>query len=201
MKTALSQPGCDAETLLVFICSPQECCWTLAHDVFEVDFSIYLRPLPLQNVHSSISFSAASSVAPVTMSWDFGDLSPRVNTSGSAVASTTHKYSLPGRYVVTVMGWAGNSKVSGGGGLIAFSDWRFGGDASDAVFAGSFQVSARGEVTVMLPPKLELQCPTLVVANQSLEVTLVSWGSVGVDVDWKITKDGVRVAKGKVVRA
>lgn len=49
-----------------------------------------------------------------------------------------------------------------------------------------------------LPPKLELHCPTLVVANQSLELTLVSWGSVGLDVDWKITKDGVQVAKGTI---
>lgn len=50
-----------------------------------------------------------------------------------------------------------------------------------------------------LPPKLELHCPTLVVANQSLELTLVSWGSVGVAVDWKVTKDGVQVAKGKIL--
>lgn len=48
-----------------------------------------------------------------------------------------------------------------------------------------------------LPPKLELHCPPLAVANKSLELTLVSWGAVGVDVDWKITKDGVQVAKGK----
>lgn len=52
-----------------------------------------------------------------------------------------------------------------------------------------------------LPPKLELHCPTLVVANQSLEVTLVSWGSAGVEVDWKITKDGVQVAKGTLLLA
>lgn len=59
------------------------------------------------------------------------------------------------------------------------------------------QVSARGEVIVALPPKLEVRCPTLAVANKSLEFTLVSWGALGVDVDWKITKDGVQVAKGK----
>lgn len=97
------------------------------------------------------------------------------------------------------MGWKqqGEGKLS----LLGFSGRRFWGDAGNGVFAGSFQVSAHGEVTVMLPPKLELHCPALVVANQSPEVTLVSWGSVGVDVDWKITKDGVRVAKGKVLRA
>ena len=63
------------------------------------------------------------------------------------------------------------------------------------------QVSARGEVTVTLPPKLELRCPSLAVANKSLELTLVSWGAVGVDVDWKITKDGdgVQVAEGKIM--
>lgn len=52
---------------------------------------------------------------------------------------------------------------------------------------------------VTLPPKLELNCSTLVVANQSLQLKLVSWGSVDVDVDWKITKHGVQVAKGKIL--
>lgn len=80
--------------------------------MFEVSFAISLRPLPPQSVHDSVAFSAASSVAPATMSWDFGDLSPRVNTSGSGVATAAHKYGAPGRYVVSVMGWAGNSKVS-----------------------------------------------------------------------------------------
>lgn len=75
------------------------------------------------------------------------------------------------------------------------------GDNDEVGYARSFQVSARGEVTVTLPPRLELHCPTLVVANQSLELTLVSWGSVGVDVEWKITKDGVEVAKGKILEA
>lgn len=53
-------------------------------------------------------------------------------------------------------------------------------------------------MTVTLPPKLKLHCPPLAVANNSLEVTLASWGAVGLDVDWKITKDGVQVAKGKI---
>lgn len=49
-----------------------------------------------------------------------------------------------------------------------------------------------------LPPRLELHCPSLAVANKSLEVTLVSWGAVDVNVDWSITKDGVQVAKGNI---
>lgn len=55
-------------------------------------------------------------------------------------------------------------------------------------------------MSVALPPKLQLHCPALVVANGSLEVTLDGWGAVGVDVHWSITKDGVQVAKGKVVK-
>lgn len=43
---------------------------------------------------------------------------------------------------------------------------------------------------------MELHCPPFAVANKSLEVKLVSWGAVGVNVDWKITKDGVQIAKG-----
>lgn len=58
----------------------------------------------------------------------------------------------------------------------------------------------RGEatVTVVLPPKLELHCPPLAVANSSLEVTLAGWGATDLDVDWKITKNGVQVAKGGI---
>ncbi|KAG7487036.1 polycystin-1 [Solea senegalensis] len=144
----------------------KECGWTLAHDVFAVDFSISLKPLPLQSVLDPITLAAVSSVTPVTLSWDFGDLSPRVNTTGTGLTTATHKYGLPGQYAVSVMAWAGNKEVS-----------------------------ARKQVEVTVPPKLELRCPSLVVANQSLEFTLVSWGAVGVDVNWKITKDGVQVAK------
>lgn len=48
-----------------------------------------------------------------------------MNTSGTGVANTTHKYGLPGRYAVTVMGWAGNAKVRGTEELIGFIDQRF----------------------------------------------------------------------------
>lgn len=50
-----------------------------------------------------------------------------------------------------------------------------------------------------LPPKLELHCPPLAVANSSLDITLASWGAAGLDVDWKITKNGVQVAKGGIL--
>ncbi|XP_023267629.1 polycystin-1 [Seriola lalandi dorsalis] len=144
----------------------KKCGWTLAHDVFAVDFSISLKRLPVFSVHDHISLAATSSVSPVTLSWDFGDLSSRVNTTGTGVTTAAHKYGLPGHYPVSVMAWAGHKETS-----------------------------ARGEVIVTVPPKLELRCPPLAVANKSLEFTLVSWGSVDVDVDWKITKDGVQVAK------
>lgn len=90
----------------------QECGWTLAQDVFAVDFFVRLKPLPLQSVHSSVAFSAVSSVTPVTLSWDFGDFSARVNATGSDVThAASHKYGLPGRYTVGLMAWVGNSKV------------------------------------------------------------------------------------------
>lgn len=77
-----------------------------------MDFFVKLKPLPLQSVHSSVAFSAVSSVTPVTLSWDFGDHSARVNTTGSDVAHTAgHKYGLPGRFTVGLMAWTGNSKV------------------------------------------------------------------------------------------
>ncbi|XP_061844132.2 polycystin-1 [Nerophis lumbriciformis] len=144
----------------------KECGWTLAHDVFAVDFNVLLKPLPLQSVHDSISFSVSSSVTPIMLSWEFGDLSPRVNTSTTDLSKATHKYGLPGQYALSLIAWAGHKEVS-----------------------------ARGEVTVAFPPKLELHCPSLTVANSSLEVTLVSWGSLGLDVDWTIAKDDVQITK------
>lgn len=89
----------------------QECGWTLAHDVFAVEFSVSLKPLPLQSVHDCVTFSAASSVTPVMLSWDFGDLSPRVNGTGRGITTSTHKYGLPGRYAVSLMAWAGHKEV------------------------------------------------------------------------------------------
>ncbi|XP_049901251.1 polycystin-1 [Epinephelus moara] len=165
-----SEPNLISESQCSAACTNpdvmKECDWTLADDVFVVDFTVSLKPLPLQSVHDRISFSAVSSVTPVTLSWDFGDLSSRVNTTGTGVTTATHKYGLPGHYAVSLMAWAGHKEFS-----------------------------ARGDVTVTLPPKLELHCPALAVANKSLEFTLISWGAVGVDVDWNISKDGVQVAK------
>lgn len=89
----------------------QECGWTLAHDVFAVDFSVLLKPLSLQSVHDLISFSAASSVTPVMLSWDFGDFSSRVNTTGTGMTTATHKYGLPGHYALSLMAWAGHKEV------------------------------------------------------------------------------------------
>lgn len=49
---------------------------------------------------------------------------------------------------------------------------------------------------MMLPPKLQLLCPSLAVANKSFELTLLSWGAIGLIIDWKIKKDNVEIAKG-----
>ncbi|KAK6300832.1 hypothetical protein J4Q44_G00289300 [Coregonus suidteri] len=144
----------------------KECGWTLAHDVFAVDFAASLPPLPPVSVHSSAHLSILSSVTPVTLSWDFGDLSPRVNATETVDMTMRHKYAVPGRYPVSVTAWAGPKEVC-----------------------------ARREVRVTLPPRLELHCPQLAIANQSLAVRLVSWGGEGVAVDWRITKDGQEAAK------
>ncbi|XP_028300590.1 polycystin-1 isoform X2 [Gouania willdenowi] len=168
-----SQPNLISEAQCSTACTDpnvmQQCGWTLARDVFVVKFSISLQPLPLQSVHDLVTFTTSSSVTPLILSWDFGDGSARVNTTGAALTKVSHKYGLPGRYTVSVMAWAEQKEV--------------------------VHVSTRREVMVTLPPKLELHCPPLSVANNSLDVQLVSWGAVGLNVDWKITKDGVQIAK------
>lgn len=121
------------------------------------------------SVHSEALLNVSSSVYPVSFSWDFGDLSPRVNSS-TPNTTVRHKYGLPGRYQARV-----------------------------SLSAGHQEIAAHGNVSVELPPRLELHCPSQIVANRSLEeaVSLVNWGGVGVTVDWRITKDGKEIARGE----
>lgn len=120
------------------------------------------------SVHSEAVLSVVSSVFPASFSWDFGDLSPRVNSS-TPNTTARHKYGLPGSYQAQV-----------------------------SVSAGHQEIVAQGTVSVELPPRLELHCPALIVANQSLEaeLSLVNWGGVGITVDWMIHKDGREIARG-----
>lgn len=96
----------------------QKCGWALAREVFVVEFSVSLTPLQLQSVHNHITFTANSSVTPVTLSWDFGDLSPRANTTGTVSTTSAHKYGLPGSYIVSLTAWAGHKKVREKNGIL-----------------------------------------------------------------------------------
>lgn len=87
----------------------------------------------------------------------------------TSVTTVQHKYGLPGHYRVKVVATAAHRETSG-----------------------------MTDVRLELPPRLELHCPSLLLANHSLEeaVTLVNWGGVGVAVVWRIRKEGVEVAQG-----
>ncbi|XP_021333081.1 polycystin-1 isoform X1 [Danio rerio] len=167
-----SEPNHISESQCSAACSDplvmKECRWTVARDVFQVNFSASL-PSRRVSVHSEAVLSVASSVSPASFSWDFGDLSPRVNTS-TPNTTARHKYGVPGRYQAHV-----------------------------SLSAGHQEIMAQGSVSVELPPRLELHCPDLIVANQSLEaeLSLVNWGGVGVTVDWRISKDGREVARAE----
>uniref|UniRef100_A0A8C1Y5A5 Polycystic kidney disease 1a n=1 Tax=Cyprinus carpio TaxID=7962 RepID=A0A8C1Y5A5_CYPCA len=171
-----SEPNHISESQCSAACSDplvmKECRWTVAQDVFQVNFSASL-PSRRVSVHSEAVLSVASSVFPASFSWDFGDLSPRVNTS-TANTTARHKYGVPGRYQAQV-----------------------------SLSAGHQEIVAQGNVSVELPPRLELHCPELIVANQSLEeaVSLVNWGGVGITVDWRITKDGREIARDAIHHA
>ncbi|KAG5854078.1 hypothetical protein ANANG_G00033710 [Anguilla anguilla] len=75
--------------------------------------------------------------------------------------SARHKYALPGEYAARV-----------------------------ALRSERKDIAVSGKVRVTLPPRLELACPPVVVANHSIDVGLVNWGGVGVAVDWRILLDG-----------
>ncbi|XP_065151189.2 polycystin-1 isoform X1 [Paramisgurnus dabryanus] len=167
-----SEPNHISESQCSAACSNplvmKECGWTVAHDVFQVNFSALL-PSRRVSIHSEAVLSVTSSVHPVSISWDFGDFSPRVNSS-TPNTTMRHKYGLPGRYLAQV-----------------------------SLAAGHQEIVAHGNVSVELPPRLELHCPSLIVANQSLEeaVSVVNWGGVGITVDWRITKDEREIARAE----
>ncbi|KAF5895661.1 polycystin-1, partial [Clarias magur] len=167
-----SEPNYISEARCSAACSNatvmRDCGLTVAQDVFQVDFSVHVSA-KRSSVHSEASLSVTSSVLPVSLSWDFGDASPLLNTN---VTVAQHKYGLPGHYRVKVVATATHRDTSG-----------------------------VAEVHVELPPRLELHCPSMLLANQSLEeaVTLVNWGGVGVAVDWQIKKEGMEVARAEPV--
>uniref|UniRef100_A0AAY4DRE1 Polycystic kidney disease 1a n=1 Tax=Denticeps clupeoides TaxID=299321 RepID=A0AAY4DRE1_9TELE len=111
------------------------------------------------SVNSKAVLSVSSSVSPINLFWHFGDQSPQLNTS-TPYTIAEHKYALPGHYQARVR-----------------------------VCAAHKEFTASGKVSVTLPPRLELQCPSMVVANQSLVTTLVNWGGVGAEVDWEVLRE------------
>ncbi|XP_028828513.1 polycystin-1 isoform X2 [Denticeps clupeoides] len=117
------------------------------------------------SVNSKAVLSVSSSVSPINLFWHFGDQSPQLNTS-TPYTIAEHKYALPGHYQARVR-----------------------------VCAAHKEFTASGKVSVTLPPRLELQCPSMVVANQSLVTTLVNWGGVGAEVDWEVLRERDVVAR------
>lgn len=83
--------------------------------MFAVEFSLLVTAPPQQSVHQQIQLSAASSVTPITLSWDFGDGSLPLTTAGDGAGSAVHKYGLPGRYIVEVRASAVQKMVGASG--------------------------------------------------------------------------------------
>ncbi|XP_048871457.1 polycystin-1 isoform X2 [Brienomyrus brachyistius] len=85
----------------------QECGWTVALDVFPVNFSASLCQPPRFSVHSEASLSVISTVHLGALSWDFGDQTPWINNTEP---SAKHKYALPGSYIARAMLRSGNKE-------------------------------------------------------------------------------------------
>ncbi|TRY86153.1 hypothetical protein DNTS_030211 [Danionella cerebrum] len=176
-----SEPNHISESQCSAACSNpavmKECRWTVAPHVFQVSFTLVEdlhecaanHMLLFKRRYDKATLFVSSSVSPVSLSWDFGDHSPLVNSS-TPDTSMWHKYGVPGRYQTQV-----------------------------SVSAGQQETSAQGSVDVILPPRLELHCPALAVANRSLEaeLKLVNWGGAGVSMDWVVRKDEVVVARAE----
>ncbi|KAG7491421.1 hypothetical protein MATL_G00003380 [Megalops atlanticus] len=108
-----SEPNFISESQCSAACAdPQvmkECGWTVARDVFPVDFSASFRGPLRFSAHAEAALSVGSSVLPAALSWSFGDLTPLVNTTQPAAR---HKYALPGSYEARVTLWASNKEIT-----------------------------------------------------------------------------------------
>ncbi|MBN3322381.1 PKD1 protein, partial [Atractosteus spatula] len=104
-----SEPNFISESQCSAACADNQvmknCGWTLAKEVFLVDFAASFRQLQAFSVHKEATLSVSISVSVSTLSWDFGDLTPLLNTT---TTWASHKYALPGRYRVKVTLWSGN---------------------------------------------------------------------------------------------
>ncbi|MBN3308044.1 PKD1 protein, partial [Amia calva] len=108
-----SEPNFISESQCSAACADSQvmkvCGWTVANEVFLVDFSASFSPLRTFSVHEEATLTISISVIVSTLSWDFGDLTPWLNTT---VPSASHKYALPGKYRIKVTLWAGNKDIS-----------------------------------------------------------------------------------------
>nr|XP_015215450.1 PREDICTED: polycystin-1 [Lepisosteus oculatus] len=157
-----SEPNFISESQCSAACADNQvmknCGWTLAKEVFLVDFAASFRQLQAFSVHKEATLSISISVSVSTLSWDFGDLTPLLNTT---TTWASHKYALPGRYRVKVTLWSGNKDKT-----------------------------IHTDIDVIVPARLEVKCPTVVTANDSIDVRVWNLGGTDLAVDWRMTGNG-----------
>uniref|UniRef100_A0A8C9TI26 Polycystic kidney disease 1a n=1 Tax=Scleropages formosus TaxID=113540 RepID=A0A8C9TI26_SCLFO len=87
----------------------KRCGWTVALDVFPIDFSAFFRETRRVSVHTEATLAVSSSVPPDTVSWNFSDSTPLFNNTK---LFCQHKYALPGKYVPHVTLLSNNKQLS-----------------------------------------------------------------------------------------
>ncbi|TSK18062.1 Polycystin-1 [Bagarius yarrelli] len=171
-----SEPNYISEARCSAACSNatvmRDCGLTVAQDVFQVEKSVDFS-VHVTAERSSVHSEVAFSVSSSVLPVSLcWDFGDASPPLNTSITTAHHKYGLPGRYRAKVIATATHREKIG-----------------------------MAEVHVELPPRLELQCPSMLLANQSLEeaVTLVNWGGVGVAADWRIRKEGSEVARAEPV--
>ncbi|MGH0148631.1 UNVERIFIED_CONTAM: hypothetical protein FKN15_013389 [Acipenser sinensis] len=102
----------------------------------------------------------------VSVSTLLWDFGDRTPLLNTTKASASHKYALPGKYRVNV-----------------------------TLFARAEVTSIQTEVNVIIPPRLELKCPTAVTTNDSIDIRIANWDGTDGTVDWNIVSESGEIGK------
>ncbi|MGH0137630.1 UNVERIFIED_CONTAM: hypothetical protein FKN15_016038 [Acipenser sinensis] len=102
----------------------------------------------------------------VSVSTLLWDFGDRTPLLNTTKASASHKYALPGKYRVNV-----------------------------TLFARAEVISIQTEVNVIIPPRLELKCPTAVTTNDSIDIRIANWDGTDGTVDWNIVSESGEIGK------
>ncbi|XP_043944837.1 polycystin-1 [Protopterus annectens] len=152
----------NASSLCMQICTDRQlksaCGHAVVQTVFKVQLSKFLTEQQTFNIHEAVKLSISIPFVRSTLQWDLGDRTPLFNTTESAVF---HKYSLPGKYNITV-----------------------------TLYTRDKVTTIQTNINVVIPAgHLALTCPSVVKTNSSIDVYVQNSDGTSISATYSIFLD------------